>query len=228
MGLLPDLLPGYKPCGEGGMQPGLNYDQMLADPNLDALWIVGANPLARATLAAEKAFIVVQDLFMTETAQRADVVLPAASVYEKNGTVTNVCGEVQKLTQGPKTMGVKSDLEIITLLAKEMRADLGLTTRESIFAEIRRSVRGYDLPVEVLETGGAAHTAPVNGRITFDSRPELIRPAGNTLYTSGTLGRYSKMLGALIESPGALYQDPHKAPVVKTGSVQLETTVNHD
>ncbi len=228
MGLLPDLLPGYKPCGEGGMQPGLNYDQMLADPNLDALWIVGANPLARATLAAEKAFIVVQDLFMTETAQRADVVLPAASVYEKNGTVTNVCGEVQKLTQGPKTMGVKSDLEIITLLAKEMRADLGLTTRESIFAEIRRSVRGYDLPVEVLETGGAAHTAPVNGRITFDSRPELIRSAGNTLYTSGTLGRYSKMLGALIESPGALYQDPHKAPVVKTGSVQLETTVNHD
>ena len=45
------------------------------------------------------AFVVVQDLFMTETAKRADIVLPAASAYEKSGTVTNVCGEVQKLKQ---------------------------------------------------------------------------------------------------------------------------------
>ena len=43
------------------------------------------------------AFVVVQDLFLTETAQAADVVFPAASAYEKNGTVTNVCGEVQRL-----------------------------------------------------------------------------------------------------------------------------------
>jgi NADH-quinone oxidoreductase subunit G len=228
MGLLPDLLPGYKPCSENGMQSGLNYDQMLADPNLDALWVIGANPLARTSLAAEKAFVVVQDLFMTETAHRADVILPAASVYEKEGTVTNVCGEVQKLTRGPKTMGTKPDFEIITLLAKEMRADLATATRESVFAEIRRSVSGYDLQLAVVETGGAAPTIPLNGRISFESRPELIRSANNTLYTSGTLGRFSNMLSALIESPGALYQDPRKAPAVKAGSVQLETTVSHD
>jgi predicted molibdopterin-dependent oxidoreductase YjgC len=41
-------------------------------------------------LAATGAFVVVQDLFLTETAKRADLVLPAASAYEKNGTVTNV------------------------------------------------------------------------------------------------------------------------------------------
>ena len=44
-------------------------------------------------------------MFLTETAQRADVVFPAASAYEKNGTVTNVCGEVQRLKAGLKVMG---------------------------------------------------------------------------------------------------------------------------
>ncbi len=118
MGLLPDLLPGYHPVTNGALEPGLNYDQILAAPDLDALWIVGANPLSRHPLAATNAFVVVQDLFLTESANRADVVLPAASAYEKNGTVTNVCGDVQKLTRGPKTMGTKPDLEILSLLAK--------------------------------------------------------------------------------------------------------------
>ena len=122
MGLLPDLLPGYHSVRDAGLEPGLNYDEILASTDLDALWIIGANPEARQPFAASNAFVVVQDLFLTETAKRADVVLPAASAYEKNGTVTNVCGEVQKLSRGAKTMGTKSDLEIIALLAKEMRA----------------------------------------------------------------------------------------------------------
>ena len=57
-------------------------------------------------------------MFLTETAQRADVVLPAASAYEKNGTVTNVCGEVQRLKRAIATMGAKPDLEIIGLIAQ--------------------------------------------------------------------------------------------------------------
>ena len=52
-----------------------------------------------------KSFVVVQDLFMTETAKQADLVLPAASAYEKSGTVTNVCGEAQKLKHAVKVMG---------------------------------------------------------------------------------------------------------------------------
>src|SRR5581483_4471023 len=75
---------------------GMSLEQMLAAPDLDVLWVVGANPLRHAALASASAFVVVQDLFLTETAQRAAVVLPAASAYEKKGTVTNVCGEVQK------------------------------------------------------------------------------------------------------------------------------------
>ena len=147
MGLLPDLLPGYQPVTNAGLTGGLNYDQMLSDVNLEALWVVGANPLARHSLAAASPFVVVQDLFLTETAKRADVVLPAASAYEKNGTLTNVCGDVQKLTRGPKTMGAKTDLEIVTLLAKEMRADLGVTKVNAVFEEIRQNVHGYSVLV---------------------------------------------------------------------------------
>src|SRR5581483_6418044 len=80
MGLLPDLLPGYRGLDEIGsdqaMNSGLTYDQMLDSTDLDALWIVGANPLSRRALAASNAFLVVHDLFLTETAQRAHVVLP--------------------------------------------------------------------------------------------------------------------------------------------------------
>ena len=71
--------------------------EMLATADLDVLWVIGANPLKDAALAAESAFVVVQDMFLTETARRADLILPAASAYEKSGTVTNVCGEVQRL-----------------------------------------------------------------------------------------------------------------------------------
>jgi NADH-quinone oxidoreductase subunit G len=222
MGLLPGLLPGYRSVREVGLEPGLNYDQILSAADLDVLWVVGANPLARQTLASDRCFVVVQDLFLTETARRADVLLPAGSAYEKNGTVTNVCGDVQKLSRGPKTMGAKPDLEILTLLAKELRADLGASKPEAIFEEIRRSVRGYNVPFGVVETGGAAATAPVNGRVEFQPQPELIRSAENTLFTSGTLGRYSTMLNAVLEAPGRLYQDPGLEPIIEKGSGQIE------
>jgi NADH-quinone oxidoreductase subunit G len=213
MGLLPDLLPGYQNVADGGMEHGLNYDQILAAPDLDFLWVVGANPLAQNKLAGDKAFVVVQDLFLTETAKRATVVLPAASAYEKDGTVTNVCGDVQRLARGAKTMGAKPDLEIIGLLAKEMRAEWSVQKPEQVFQEIQRLVRGYSLPLWILESGGAASTTPPNGNINFKPQPELVRPARNTLFTSGTMGRFSNMLNAVMESPGELYRDPHNQPV---------------
>jgi len=222
MGLMPDLLPGYRSVREAGFEPGLNYDQMLNSNDLDVLWIIGANPLARHSLATSDTFVVVQDMFLTETAQRADVVLPASSAYEKSGTVTNVCGDVQKLTRGPKTMGTKPDHEIFGLLARDLRADLGAVKPEAVFEEIRKSVRGYDVAFGVVETGGAAPTQPLNGRVEFEPRPELIRSAGNTLFTSGTLGRFSRMLNAVIESPGSLYHDPGFEPLIERGSGQVE------
>ncbi|HEX5424238.1 MAG TPA: NADH-quinone oxidoreductase subunit NuoG, partial [Candidatus Acidoferrales bacterium] len=159
---------------------GLCREQMLASVDLDVLWVIGANPLKDRALASANAFVVVQDLFMTETAKRADLVLPAASAYEKNGTVTNVCGEVQKLKAAIKVMGAKTDLEIMGLIAKEMGLQLGIWLPEKMLEEIRGAVHGYNVPLPILATGGAAPTMPLNGCVT--ALPGTIQSAGDTLF----------------------------------------------
>jgi NADH-quinone oxidoreductase subunit G len=196
MGLTPELLPGYK----ASEQPGMHLEEMLA-AELSALWVVGANPFKNG--AARKAgFLVVQDMFLTETAVLADVVLPAASAYEKNGTVTNVTGEVQKLKRAINTMGAKPDLEIMGFIAREMgvAGSLGPWIPDVVFDEIRTKVRGYEVPTPVIATGGAAQTAPVNGRVPVELRPDLVHSDHNGLFASGTLGRYSKVLHTVLES----------------------------
>ena len=137
MGLYPDLLPGYTPLSEGGefcekwdaqfpQELGLNLLQILeASKNglLKALYVVGSNPVARYQFdpfALRATFLVVQDLFLTETAQLADVVLPATSAYEKSGTFTNTCGDLQRLKKAGEVAGPKSDLEIIARVAQYM------------------------------------------------------------------------------------------------------------
>ena len=142
----------------------------------------------------------------TETAKRADVLFPASSAYEKNGTVTNVTGQCQKLTAAAKTMGTKPDLEIMGLISKEMKLNLGIWSSSNVFEEIRKVVRGYNIPLPIIATGQAALTSPLNGKVPVPSRPDLIQSAGNTLFTSGSLGRYSKKLTSVLEYPGALYR----------------------
>ena len=208
MGLLPDLGPGYHAAPHKGM----SLDQMLAAGDLDIFWVVGANPLKSALLASEKAFVVVQDMFLTETAQRADVVLAAASAYEKEGTVTNVYGAVQKLQKALRVMGTKTDLEILGLLAREMKLNLGAPTADALFEEIRKTVRGYNVSLPIVQTGGAAQTMPVNGRVPAEARPDLIRSSRDTLFTSGSLGRYSKTLNSVLERPGKLYESGISRP----------------
>jgi NADH-quinone oxidoreductase subunit G len=182
---------------------GMSREQMLSAADLDVLWVVGANPLKNAKLASSSAFVVVQDMFLTETARRADIVLPAASAYEKNGTVTNVCGEVQRLKQAAKVMGAKTDLEIFGMLAKEMDLHLGIWLPDKVFEEIRKTVHGYNVPLPVIATGGAAPTTPLNGRVA--ALPGVIQSAGDTLFTSGSISKYSKVLNSVMEAPGKLY-----------------------
>src|SRR5260370_29082166 len=104
-------------------------------------------------------------MFLTETAQQADIILPAASAYEKNGTVTNTSGQVQRLTRAINTMGAKPDLEIMGFIAREMgvAAALGPWVPETGVAEIRKTVRGYEVPMPVIAAGGATLSVPGNG-----------------------------------------------------------------
>jgi NADH-quinone oxidoreductase subunit G len=181
---------------------GISREQMLAATDLDVLWVVGANPLKTASLASKNAFVVVQDLFMTDTAKQADIVLPAASAYEKNGTVTNVCGEVQRLKQAIKVMGTKTDLEIFGQIAKEMGLHLGIWLPDKVFEEIRKTVHGYGVSPALLAIGPVP-TMPLNGRVA--ALPGAIQSSGDTLFTSGSLTPYSEILNKVMESPGKLY-----------------------
>jgi NADH-quinone oxidoreductase subunit G len=139
MGLHPDLLPGYVPVSApGAFAEYANLPQSSGKPlpeiltsatngELGALLVVGANPLGGhspdpATL--KNTFLIVQDIFLTETAALADVVLPAASLYEKSGTVTNAFGDVQLVKKAADRAGVKPDFEILVRLAGAMGVDV--------------------------------------------------------------------------------------------------------
>jgi NADH-quinone oxidoreductase subunit G len=139
MGLLPNLLPGYVPVSEPGAfteypnlptAPGKSLAEMFkaaASGDLGALLVVGANPVAALGLdpcTLKNTFLIVQDIFLTETAAVADVVLPAASLYEKSGTVTNTFGDVQLVKKAADHAGVKPDFEILVRLAGSMAVDV--------------------------------------------------------------------------------------------------------
>jgi NADH-quinone oxidoreductase subunit G len=230
MGLLPSMLPGHvsiedaqarKKFGDlWGAQlpdrPGLDARGMLAAANsgkLRALYVVGSNPVKTFGIEANERlgkldFLVVQDLFLTETAKLADIVLPVAAAYEKNGTMTNTSGEVQLVRKGGDVMGTRSDFDILRILSHQLaQQGLGSAIRlrspEAAFDEIRRAVAGYGVSMATLLLGEAERTSPIstaNGNAKFDVPAGSIFSAHDTLFTSGTLGRYCKTILSLPEA----------------------------
>src|SRR5271170_1685352 len=140
MGLYPDLLPGYHPIagnsefhrewGDIPQAAGLDLAGMVEAGKagkLKGLYVVGSNPVGRLDIdpfAFSKSFVVVQDMFLTETAVMADVVLPAANAYEKLGTFTNTAGDVQLVKKAGEITGTKSDFEMIVKIADAMGFDI--------------------------------------------------------------------------------------------------------
>ncbi|MFA4964253.1 MAG: formate dehydrogenase subunit alpha [Thermoleophilia bacterium] len=145
MGALPDVYTGYQAVGDPNAQrrfseawgvelpdkPGLTvteaFDAMAAGA-VKGLFIVGENPMLSDPDQhhVEEAlrgldFLVVQDIFLSETAQLADVVLPAASFAEKDGTFTNTERKVQRVRAAVPSPGqARADWEIITDLARRL------------------------------------------------------------------------------------------------------------
>ena len=230
MGELPDMLPGYVSVTDASARkkfgslweaklpekPGMNARGMLAAAakgELHALYVVGANPVKTFGISATARLgkldlLIVQDLFLNETAQLADIVLPAASAYEKNGTMTNSAGEVQLVRKGGDVMGTRSDFDILRILSYQLSLrGLGQTIRlrtpEDAFDEIRRSVPGYNLAMATLLLGEAERTSPVsaaNDTASFDVPVGSIFSSGDTLFTSGSLSRYCTMVRSLPEA----------------------------
>ena len=252
MGLLPDMLPGYTPTSSA--ETGLDMLEIFdaaAKGDLSALYVVGANPVLRydidpATL--KNTFLVVQEMFLTETAALAEVVLPAANLYEKSGSVTNSYGDLQQVKKAGDRAGVRTDFEMIVRIADKMganvrelvpfgkgtRADMGQTRgaqsgeadRHAIFLaaqnleprlspfdpnaildEIHHLVPGYDKLLRLqLLSGNTQHLEPAapTPLVQIGTRRDLVLPANDLLFTSGTLGRYSNMLQDLQQNAARL------------------------
>jgi NADH-quinone oxidoreductase subunit G len=241
MGLYPDLLPGYQPVAEPGLDALAMFDA-AGRGELAALFVSGEDPVALFGVdhtALKNTFVVVQDEFLTATAEIADVVLPTADFYEKAGTVTNTYGDLQQVRKAGDKAGVRTDFELIVRIADRMGAEVGKLVSFSktagkadlgqsrgvqageadrhavwleskgtelkvsplnpaaIFDEIAKAVPGYGKGQLNLRMGNAVHTE--NSLVQIESKPrkELLLPAQETLFSSGTLGEYSEKLSEL-------------------------------
>jgi len=260
MGIYPDLLPGYEPLAaatkfqqEWGKLPatkGLTLPEMMEAAKagqLKALYVVGSNPVGRLGIdpfALAKTFVVVQDMFLTETATIADVVLPAANAYEKTGTYTNTCGDLQLIKKAGEVTDTKPDFEMIVRIADAMGFDVrglvpfgggthsdmgqsrgaqsGEADRHAVWLEahnlepkmtpfdpmaildeVQRVVAGYDVSRVDLLAGNDQHLEIAESGASAIQNPELIVPANDDLFSSGTLGRYSKTLNSVFENKSA-------------------------
>jgi formate dehydrogenase major subunit len=163
MGALPDRLPGFQHVENDALRAkfdaawgvpvpprrGLHlsgmFDAMERD-ELQALYIIGENPVQSEAdqkrarhLLSTRDFMVVQDIFLTATAELADVVLPAAAAWaESDGTVTNSERRVQRMRKAlDPPGGARDDLRIIYDLARQMGHDWGPADAETTWNELR-------------------------------------------------------------------------------------------
>ncbi|HOD53845.1 MAG TPA: formate dehydrogenase subunit alpha [Candidatus Cloacimonadota bacterium] len=168
MGGLPDVLSGYQKINDSlvkakfekawgrslSEKPGLTLMEMIkqADNGLiKSLYIMGENPLLSdpdqnhmISVFKKLDFIVVQDIFMTETAQMAHVVFPAASFAEKTGHFTNTERRVQRLNKAIKSPGLaKPDWQIIQMLANSMGGNWTYDSEKDIWEEITELTPSY-------------------------------------------------------------------------------------
>lgn len=220
LGLLPRTLPGYRPLVDESARarfenvwgakispaPGRDLRSILESAekgDLKALLVFGANPVRTFELPAASlgklAFLFVADLFPTETAELADVVLPAASFAEKSGTVTNTCGEVQALKKTLRVAGTRSDLEILLTLAALFGQRWPYRTAEDVLREIIALVPGYAIALPRLLLGRAVATQPEGAPPPLE-RPDLIFSSRDSLFTSGTLSAFSWALNSVEEA----------------------------
>ncbi|ABO50379.1 molybdopterin oxidoreductase [Desulforamulus reducens MI-1] len=169
MGALPDVLTGYQKITDNLVrakfaqvwnvpelppQPGLTIGEMMkaaAEGKVKGMYIMGENPVLSDADAnhikealSKLDFLVVQDIFLTETAQMADVVLPAASFAEKDGTFTNTERRVQRVRKAIEPVGeAKADWEILCKVANAMGFSMSYESPAEIMKEIASLTPSY-------------------------------------------------------------------------------------
>jgi len=165
VGLIPMMFPDYSRVDNGSMlakfealwgakldpRPGLTVVEIMNAIHagtIRGMYIMGENPAmsdpdvdhARQALA-ELEMLVVQDLFLTETAYLADVVLPASAFPEKTGTFTNTDRSVQLARKALEMPGdTRQDLDIIVAMARQLGLDWRYSHPREVFDEMRQAM----------------------------------------------------------------------------------------
>ncbi len=235
IGILPDRLPGYLPVNDLeskkrfenfwkeklSEKPGKSFNKMLEailQGSLKAMYIMGSDPVREfpdrnfGLKALKKLdFLVVQDIFLTETAKIADVVLPGASFAEKDGTFTNCERRVQKLKRGFKPLyDSKADWEIICELANYWGSDFDYPQAKDITSEIAEVVPIYSgfKCEQIDENRKRLDLSFEKEKVRFkradykkipdDKEYPFVLITGNTYYHFGTLTQKGENLNSIV------------------------------
>jgi predicted molibdopterin-dependent oxidoreductase YjgC len=244
MGVAPEFLPGLAGFDDQAARDrlakawnvtlpavgtGANLMEILKrcrSGQIRALYVVGENPLATLPASTEiraaldrLELLVVQDLFLTETAQMAHVVLPACTYAEKDGTFTNLEGRVLRVRQAMDAIGESvPDWHIMTTLANGLGCEWEYESANDIQTEIMKLLPGYynlGQPRKVLPTAdnylSNGYAAAVTGRYKT-APPDSQRPftllMGQVLYHSGKLSTAAPGLIKIAPNTGRLRMNP--------------------
>jgi NADH-quinone oxidoreductase chain G len=242
VGLVPDRFPGGQPLDDRRVQdrlskwwgvrklnaaPGLAAQDLwpaLAEGRVKALYVLGADPADESALAAQALeqaeFLVVQDLFLTETAKRAHVVLPAAGPAAEEGTYTNLEGRVQHLGAILRPLGAsRPDWWIVQEVARACLAALGPGAGRDaaawqfkgpgeVFAEMAKAIPAYaGMHYVALGSYGLRRQAEGGPLPLARVAPSWLQPTedypfvlwvGRVLYDRGTLASCCAPLQELV------------------------------
>jgi len=274
MGTLPKFLPGYQSVTDAQArerfeerwgaslpaEPGLTTLEIMEQVKkgkIKGMYIMGENPILsfpnsrRITeILTSLDFLVVQDMFLTETAKLANVVLPAASFAEKEGTFTNFEGRVNRVRRAIKPIGESlPDWEIILRLAEKMGSPMQYSSLQDVMSEIEELVPSYEAYTDFErqdelayeETGrtygrqllkGFARFSPIEytpqaGERKSDYPFTLL--TGTTLYHFGTGSRSSRSLRLKKFSPEAFVEicesDARKLAITDGEKVKVSSAV---
>jgi len=222
MGCLPTDLPGYRKVTDPEARarakalwgtapperPGLSLVRMMAaagEGSLKALYVMGENPMVtdpdtnHVRIALNRLdLLIVQDIFLTETAQMADVVLPAACWGEKEGTTTNTCRAVQRVRKALEPPGeARPDGEILIDLANRLGAGWTFRSASEVFDAAAAINPAY---------GGLSHARLEAGPLQWPC-PTADHPGTRILH----VGRFPRPSGRAAFAP-AEWRAPHEWP----------------
>ncbi len=243
MGVLPNYLPGYvglsdkkaidrfkQAWGARSLptEPGLSTTEMLkaaAAGEIKALYLAGANlmnthpdrKLVRQAL--ESSFVVAADLFLNETVQLADVVLPVATITEKTGTFTTLDGAVQAIKQAKRRPGsAQQDGDILVALAGALGAKLANSPAETLSEIAKVAVK--------LEEGAVLPGAPLSlvpGNGAAAETPEgLVLVPVDRLYAGGSTAQFDKEFNHVLPKPVARFNPADAAALGLSSGDEVE------